>query len=286
MIDIDIICPVYKNPYEVNRLCESLQTQSNVNFVNVVFAHTLSNEKIDEDIRKIIKKYNYKSFELTKYQYSHSLTRDKCIREYCTSKVIILLSEDVYFKNEYALYNIANEINDEVVYAYGKQVCNNHSIEKYVREYNYGDKDIVVSKEDYSRLQLMAFFASDAFSAINREVFLKVGGYNGYNVLTNEDQLYAKIILDAGYKKKYVANAICYHAHRFTLKQLYRRYYRTGKFYKDIEIFNCYKKTNAGKKLSLYVFRKALMQFNIPVLIRFPFDMMARYLGLRKGMRA
>lgn len=286
MIDIDIICPVYKNPFEVNRLCKSIQTQVNVNLVNVVFAHTLSDEEKDEDIRKIIKKYGYKSFELTKYEYSHSLTRDKCIREYCTSKVIILLSEDVYFKNEYALYNLAKEINDEIVYAYGKQVCNNRSIEKYVREYNYGDTNIIVSKEDYSRLQLMAFFASDAFSAINRDVFLKVGGYNGYSVLTNEDQLYAKIILDAGYKKMYVANAICYHAHRFTLKQLYRRYYRTGKFYKDIEMFNCYKKNNAGKKLSLYVFRRALMQFNIPVLIRFPFDMMARFLGLRKGMRA
>lgn len=285
MIDIDIICPVYKNPYEVNRLCNSIMTQSRVNLVNVVFAHTLSSDEVDNEIRKIIKKYNFVSFELSKYEYSHSLTREKCIKDYCTSNIIVLLSEDVYFENEFSLYNLASRINDEVAYAYGKQVCNNHSIEKYVREYNYGNEDIVVSKEDYKRLQLMSFFASDAFSAINRDIFLNVGGYNNYNVATNEDQLYAKIVMDAGYKKMYVANAICYHSHRFTLGQLYRRYYRTGKFFKDIKIFNCYKKTSAGKKLALYIFRRALLQFNIPVLIRFPFDMMARYLGLRKGQR-
>lgn len=286
MIDIDIICPVYKNPYEIKRLCESINTQIDVNIVNVVFAHTLSNKEIDDEIREIIKRYNYKSFELTKSQYSHSLTREKCIREYCSSNVVIFLSEDVHFKNEYALYNLASKINEEVVYAYGKQVCNNRSIEKYVREYNYGNKDIIVSKEDISKQQLMAFFASDAFSAINKEVFFKVGGYNDYDVLMNEDQLYAKIILEAGYKKMYVSNAICYHAHKFTLKQLYKRYYKTGKFYKEIEIFNNYKKTSSAKRLAFYILGKAIIEFNIPVIIRFPFDMISRYLGFRKGLRS
>ena len=285
MIDVDIVCPIYKNPYEIKRFCDSLLNQENVHIVNLVFPHTLSNEEVDEEIRKLIRNYNGKSFEIKKDEFSHSLTREKAVRDYCTSNIVVFASEDIVLYDNYSLYNLVSQINEEIVYAYGKQICKNHSIERYTRKFNYGNKDIIVSKDDIEKLQLMAFFASDAFSAINRDVFLKVNGYNNYNVMMNEDQLYAKIILDAGYKKMYVSNALCIHSHKYTLKRLYRRYYRTGKFYKDIKIFNEYKKTNAGKKMALFVFKELLIHFNVLMLFRFPFDMMARYLGLRKGQK-
>ena len=66
MIDVDIVCPIYKNPYEIKRFCDSLLNQENVHIVNLVFPHTLSNEEVDEEIRKLIRNYNGKSFEIKK----------------------------------------------------------------------------------------------------------------------------------------------------------------------------------------------------------------------------
>ena len=131
----------------------------------------------------------------------------------------------------------------------------------------------------------MTYFSSDAFSALNRKVFIKINGYQGYNVMMSEDMLYAKFVLDAGYKKAYVSEAQVEHSHKYTLKQLYNRYYETGKFHKEVKMFLSYKAEDSGLKLAFYVLGQALKHFNIPVLFRWLPDMTARYLGMRKGKK-
>ena len=195
-----------------------------------------------------------------------------------------MISQDVKIISNDVFYNLVKDIeNGHSVYNYARQVCTNKSIEKYIREKNYPDKSYFVSKEDVSKMQLMAFFASDACSAYDRNVFLKIGGYNNYDIMMGEDMLYSKIVLDNGYKKKYCADAIVEHSHKYTLKQLYKRYYDTGFFYSKVKIFNEYKSTDSGLKLALYVLKEAIMHFDIPVLLRWLPDMMARYLGMKKG---
>lgn len=288
MIQVDVVCPMYRDIIEINRFFDKIKNQKNIAINSIVIPHTLcGDEKIDNQIEEIVKKHsNTIYFSVNKKDFSHSLTRQKAIEEYCTSDIVVLCSQDVILNDELAIYNLAKEINDEIVYCYGRQICSKKTIEKYTREKNYGDKNIVVSKEDIDRLQIMAFFASDAFSALNRNVFIKIGGYQGYNVMMNEDQLYSKFVLDNGYKKMYVADAKCEHSHKFTLKQLYNRYYQTGIFYKNIKIFDGYKVNDSGLKLALYVLKRALMQFNIPVLFRWLPDMTARYLGMKKGKKS
>ena len=131
----------------------------------------------------------------------------------------------------------------------------------------------------------MAFFSSDAFSALDRNVFIKLNGYQGYNVMMGEDMLYSKFVLDNGYKKAYVAEAIVEHSHKYTLKQLYNRYYETGKFHKEVGFFKNYKTNDSGLKLALSVLGQALIHFDIIVIFRWLPDMAARYLGMRKGKK-
>ncbi len=49
-----------------------------------------------------------------------------------------------------------------------------------------------------------------------------------------------KLIMD-GYKIKYCADSKVIHSHNFTLKQLYKRYYDTGKFLKENSYLDKYK---------------------------------------------
>ncbi len=286
MKTVDVVCPIYQNLDQLERLYDALQKQVDVKIANYVFPLTLSNdEKVDGDIKRFFEEHNIVSFDVAKEDFSHSLTREKAIKEYCKSDIVVLCSQDVIFFEEHALSNIAHVINDEVVYAYGRQICTNKTIEKYIRQKNYPNESNVVSSEDIEKMQLMAFFASDAFSALNRNVFIKINGYQGYNVMMSEDMLYSKFVLDAGYKKAYVAEAQVEHSHKYTLKQLYNRYYETGKFHKEVNLFNQYKAEDSGFKLAMYVLGQALKHFNIPVLFRWLPDMTARYLGMRKGKK-
>lgn len=286
MRTIDIVCPIYKNFDQLERLYNGLQKQVDVEIANYVFPLTISDDKEeDEKIKGFFKEHNIIYFEVTKEEFSHSLTRERAIKEFCKSDVVVLCSQDVIFFEEHALARLSEAINDEVVYTYGKQICTKKTIERYIREKNYPKESQIISSDDIERLQLMAFFASDAFSALNRNVFIKINGYQGYNVMMAEDMLYSKFVLDAGYKKAYVAEAQVEHSHKFTLKQLYNRYYETGKFHKEVNLFNQYKAEDSGFKLAMYVLGQALKHFNIPVLFRWLPDMAARYLGMRKGKK-
>ncbi len=285
-IVVDIVCPVYKGFSFLQELYDSFFIQKNIEIKNIVFPITNSN---DDEMKKIVEfseKKNIKYFIVEKNEFSHSLTRQKAIMEYCESKNVIMISQDIKLTNDEVFYNLIKDIdNGHSVYNYGRQICTNKSIEKYIRKKNYPTESFYVLKDDIERLQLMAFFSSDACSAYNRDVFISLGGYGGYDVMMNEDQLYSKIILDAGYKKKYCADAIVEHSHKYKLKQLYKRYYEAGKFYKEVKVFDSYKSTDSGVKLALYVLKQALIHFDILVLLRWLPDMMARYLGMKKGRK-
>lgn len=285
MIKVDIVCPIYKNLNEVKYLYDAIYKQEDIVINKVVFPFTLSNEDIDNEIRNFLIEKEIIYFEVNKDKFSHSLTREKAIKEYCDSDIVILLSQDVKLINQKAFYNLASSINDEIIYAYGRQICQNHSIERYIRQKNYPKTSYIVSNKDIEKMQLMAFFSSDAFSCLSRKHFLNLNGYQGYDVMFAEDMLYSKFVLDAGFKKAYVAEAVVAHSHKYKIKQLYKRYYETGKFHKEVGLFNQYKSTDSGLKLAIYVFWQALIHFNIPALIRWLPDMSARYLGMKKGRK-
>lgn len=283
-IAIDIVCPVYKGYDYLKPLYNSFLTQKNVTINKIIFPITDSEDEQMPLIREFVKKNNIESFEVKKNEFSHSLTRQKAIIEHCESPIVVMLSQDIKLADDMVFYNLVKDIHTgETAYNYAKQICTDNSIEKYIRERNYPDTSYIVSKDDIEKMQIMAFFASDACSAYDRDTFIHIGGYGGYNVMMNEDQLYSKILLDTGYKKKYCADAIVEHSHKYTLKQVYKRYYEVGLFYSEVGLFDTYKSANTGFKLALYVLCQAVKHLDIPAILRWLPDMAARYSGMRFG---
>ena len=283
MMNVDVVCPLYGADNYIDAFIANLQKQKNVTYGNVVFC--ITEEGDTSTVKEKITAAGYTYFSVEKNEFSHSLTREKAISEYCTSEIVVMISQDVVLFDENAVYALASAINEEVVYAFGKQVCKKKTIEHYVRQKNYGKQSKIVSSEDIDEMQLRAFFASDAFSAYHRETFVRLNGYDHQHMMMNEDMYYAKKIIDAGYKKAYVAEAVVEHSHKLKLKKLYRRYYETGKWFKAHPEFDGFKTTDTGMKLAFYVLGQALKHFNIPVLFRWLPDMAARYLGMKKGKK-
>ena len=276
---IDILCPLYNASKDFETLMKGIRQQKQVTIKNFIFPVTESNDNTLELAKSV---ENSIIIEVKKEDFSHSLTREIAMK-YATSDVVIFLSQDVYMSDEYAAYNLAKCINNTIIHAFSRQLTKSKGIEKYTREKNYPKESYIMSKKDIDKYQIKAFFSSDACSAYNREKFIELGGYNGKNFKVSEDMYYCRKALLNDYEIKYCAESVVTHSHKLKLKQLYKRYYDIGLFFAQNPEFKEYKTTDSGLSLAFYILKRAICRFDIPTLIRWFPDMLARYCGKRNG---
>lgn len=188
MSKIDIICPLYNASKYINDLHKSFLMQENVEINNIRYVITKGKDNTEEIVKEL-DKCVYKVIE--PQDFSHSYTREQEAFE-SNADIVVFVTQDVIIKRKDWLYNLIKPIVDkECVASYSRQVCTNNSIEKYTRECNYPDKSKIVSKEDIPKLGLKTFFFSDASSAIDRNVFIKLNGYDQKKFMMSEDMYIA-----------------------------------------------------------------------------------------------
>lgn len=278
---IDIICPLYNAEKYIEKLDKSLKKQKSVSIHSINYILTESTDKSEEILQK--KKIAYD--KIKKEEFSHSLSREKIAMQ-SDADILVFISQDIEITNELWLYNLTKGIiNGECEAAYGRQISKYNNIEKYTREKNYPEESFIVSKDDIERLGLRTFFFSDACSAIKTSVFKELNGYDGKNLPINEDMYIAYKIIMHGYRIKYEAKAEVYHSHKFKLKELYRRYKLTGKFFKENAYLDQYGTTGSGANLAKYILKRIIKDKKINLLFRYPFDMAARFIGMKVGKR-
>ena len=280
MMKIDILCPLYNASNDFKVLMQGINQQVNVEIDKIIFPVTKSDDNTLELAKNVDKAV---VVEIEKSKFSHSLTREKMVFEYATSDVVIFMTQDVYLSDVNALFILASSIKGNVVHSFARQLTKSKGIEKYTREYNYPEKSYIMSQNDIEKEQIKAFYSSDACAAYNRKVFVELGGFDGKIFQVSEDMYYCRKVILAGYSISYCAESVVTHSHKLKLKELYRRYYDIGKFFAQNPEFKQYKSADSGFKLALYILKKAICRFDIPVIFRWLPDMAARYLGKRKG---
>lgn len=278
---IDILCPLYNASNDFETLISGINKQTNITINKIIFPVTESADNTLELARSVP---NAIVIEVLKKDFSHSLTREMAM-EYAESDVVIFMTQDVCLENENALFELAKCIEGDVIHAFARQVTKYKGIERYTREKNYPKESYIVSKDDIEDLQIKAFFSSDACAAYSRSKFLELKGFDGKRFEVSEDMYYCRKILLNGYRFKYCAESVVFHSHKFTLKQLYKRYYNMGKFFYENPIFNQYKSNGSGLSLAFYVLRRAICRFDIPTLFRWFPDMCVRYIATKKGKK-
>ena len=278
---IDIICPLYNAEKYINELHKNLKKQQSVDINSINYILTKGNDNTENMLKEL--DCNYEVIE--KSEFSHSTVRENMARK-CSADILVFITQDIIIEREDWLANLTKCIeNGECVAAYSRQTCSNNTIEKYTRERNYPEKSFIVSKEDIEKKGLQTFFFSDASSAIKRDIFIELNCYDGKRFPTNEDMYIAFKLITNGYKIKYCADSVVEHSHKFKLKQLYKRYYDTGVFFKQNTYLNEYKVNQAGGGMALYVLKRALQDKNFPVLLNFVPNMAARFIGMKMGKK-
>lgn len=276
---VDIICPLYNAEKYIDRLHKSLLMQEDVKINKIIYAITVTND----NTLNYLKDNNCDYVLVDKKDFSHSLTRSN-IGLKSNADIISFVTQDVVIEDKHWLKKLISPIeNGEVAASYSRQITKFNNIEKYTRESNYSDKSYVKSKEDIERFKISTFFFSDAACAIKTSVYKELNAYDNKNLPTNEDMYFAYKLIMNDYKIKYCSDSIVYHSHNFTLKQLYNRYKLTGKFFKQNSYLNEYKTNHTGMNLAKYVLKRIIEEKRIDLLFRFPFDMGARYIGMKVG---
>lgn len=276
---IDIICPLYQAEQYIESLHNSLQKQRNVKINTIQYILTKSTDNSE----KILKEKQLRYEVIEKRDFSHSLVREKAAMK-SKADIICFISQDIIIENDYWLEKLVQPIIEKEAEAtYSRQLTKFNNIEKYTREYNYPNISSIKGKKDIPGLGLKTFFFSDASSAIRTDIFLKLNGYDNKNLPINEDMYFAYKLIMNNYKIKYCADSIVYHSHKFRLKELYNRYKLTGIFLKENTYLDKYGTNASGGGLAKYILRRAIQDKNINVLIRYPFDMAARFIGMKVG---
>lgn len=274
---VDIICPLYNAEKNIETLHKSLLKQNKVKINKIIYILTESKDNTE----KILIRSGIPYSKIKKEDFSHSLTREGAALE-SKADILVFITQDIKIKREDWLFNLTKDIENGTVNAsYSSQLCDNETIEKYTRECNYPAQSKIVSKEDINKLGLKTFFFSDASSAIKRETFVKLNGYDHKNLPISEDMYIAYKLIMNGYKIKYCADSEVVHSHKFTLKQYYDRYKNTGKFFKENDYLNKYKVNQAGGDMAVYIFKRALQDRNWNALANFIPNMAARFIGMK-----
>lgn len=275
---IDIICPLYNAEKYIEKLHNNILKQENVNISNILYILTESKDNTEEIL--LLHNCNYK--KIKKEEFSHSLVREKSAFE-SKADIVVFITQDIVIENDNWLYNLTKDINNDIICTYSRQISKYNNIEKYTRECNYPKNSQIKSKKDINELGLKTFFNSDASCAVNRKKFVELNGYDNKNLSISEDMYYAYKVIMNGYKIKYCADSIIYHSHNFTLKQIFDRYRLTGEFFKENKYLNKYGTSNSGFALAKYVLKRIIEEKKIGLLLRYPFDMAARLIGMKVG---
>ncbi len=219
--------------------------------------------------------------------FNHGLTREMG-RKLLDVDIVLMMTPDAYPEDETLVEKLVAPIIDgaaDISYARQKPHQGASFFGAFPREFNYPNQGNIRGEEDREKYGALLYFCSDSCAAYRMEALDRIGGFS--SVLLGEDTVATAKILQNGGKIAYVAEAIVYHSHDYSLVQEFKRYFDTGLARAEYEalIKSCGSDQNRGKALVKALFRKVVKEK--PHLIPYAFlNSGAKWLGYQLGQKS
>lgn len=248
-ISVDVIIPAYKPDRRLYIMLEKLSAQHHkINKIIIINTKT-EKQYIDENMIKHTYN-NVEIYNISKEEFNHGLTRNFGA-SHSKADYIVFMTQDAVPMDKYLIDELLRPFSDEDVYvAYARQMPNKNCkyVEKYVRSFNYPDKDVVKTKDDIETMGVKAFFCSDVCAVYSRRNFEKLGGFEKTDF--NEDTYFAHKVLMEGKKVYYASCARVIHSHNYSYREQFKRNYAIGKSQKEFSyVFENVKSESEGIKM-------------------------------------
>ena len=231
-MDVTIVIPVKNGGVLFSQVLDAINKQKTTYTYEIIIIDSGSKD----DSVNVARKHNARVYEISPEEFGHGKTRNLGA-SYGTGKYIVFLAQDALPASNDWLQNLveAMERDDNIAGGFGKHLpypdCNipdQQMLENHFARYG---NDVFVHElteerrkeyfDDEGYRQYLSFF-SDNCSILRRDVWEKIPYQD---VDFSEDQIWAREILEKGYKKVYVPNAAVYHSHSYPLKSYGKRYY-------------------------------------------------------------
>lgn len=277
---ISIIVPIYNGEKYLKKLVEKLKEQKGNFSIELIALVSYSKDKSLEVSKELFDKV----LEVKKFNHAKTRHEGVLIAE---GDVLVFITQDILPYDNNWLKELVSPLNKNIIASFSKQIAyEEHSeIEKIIRRFNYPDENRICNKENKKANGRKNIFYSDASSAILKEEFFKLGGYD-FLVPTNEDVYLASKIIKKGKSFIYRAESKIWHSHYLSLKETYKRYKDIGKFEKLFEKEIDFLKTeNEGKKLLIYLIKELIKKGKIKEFLYLPFDIGIRWIGYKIGRK-
>lgn len=235
MIKASVIIPT-KNGGEIYKkvLDKVLEQKLDYEFEIIV----IDSGSKDETVRYTKKKQslfqNLILKEITPSEFGHGKTRNYGA-SISNGEFLVFITQDALPCDEFWLEEMLKpfELSEDIVGVFGKHlpyedcdIFEKHNL--YVHFNNFGQGTVVYKMEDKERYKIdegyrhLLCFYSDNSSAMRKSIWNKIP-YDDVDFA--EDQLWAKKIIELGYSKAYASNAVVYHSHNYSFKEMMMRSY-------------------------------------------------------------
>ena len=237
---VDAVIPVYRPDNKFTQLIQALLRQSH-RPGKIILMHTREDGEEPLKISSFNAGSSAETFspaqretlievhELKKSEFDHGGTRNRGVS--CSdAERVLLMTDDAVPSDEFLVermlrgFEEENDENRRVAVCYARQVASPDASpgERFSREYNYPKQDRLKSKEDIKTLGIKAFFCSNVCAMYDRKIFDELGGFPDSTPF-NEDMIFARRALDAGFFIRYKADAEVIHSHCFTNIEQFKR---------------------------------------------------------------
>jgi len=228
---ISIIIPTLNAELYVGRLLEALKGQTVQGEIIVIDSSS------PDDTVKIARSFGVKTVVIKKEEFDHGGTRTSAGKE-ANGDIIIYLTQDAYPADKYAVENLIKPFFEDLKIAatYGRQLPNPDAaiFGAHLRLFNYPPVSCIKTINDSEKHGIMTAFLSNACAAYRKGAMEEVGWFKERLILSEDTYAGAKLLM-AGYKIAYVADALVFHSHDYTIFQEFKRYFDIGVFHKREE---------------------------------------------------
>lgn len=229
-MDVTIVIPTKNGGELLDRVLTAIEEQE----TNYSYETICIDSGSKDNTISYIKKHNCTLYEISPSEFGHGKTRNFGASK-GTGEFIIFITQDALPASKTWLQNFidAMKIDPDIVGGFGIHYpypdCNlfdKHDLEMHFK--GFGDKNTIYYMEDSERYQreegyrhLLSFY-SDNNSCMKRSIWEK---YPYDDVDFAEDQIWARKMIELGYKKVYCPFAPVYHSHNYKLTTYFSRYY-------------------------------------------------------------